>query len=168
MGVTIGYLYRGVNIAQHERDAGRILPRAPGRPFEHVFILDGTFRLDGSATFGPSAQNAVLAHQLGLPDRPDLHTSGISTTPNFGRALLYATHTRDDDGGWTRRVAGVVYVIDRARLASFGVEAHAVADTVAELSVTVPDDDEVILHAPDNGELPTTVVVEVRAVSPTD
>ena len=166
--MDIGYLYRGVNFAQHERDTGRILPKALGRPFEHIFLLDGTFRLDGSATFGPSAQNAVLAHQLGLPDRPDLHTSGISTTPRYERALLYATHTRDDDGGWTRRVAGVVYVIDRARLADLGIEARAVADTVYELSITVPADYEVILVASGNGELPAAAIVKVLPVSPAD
>ena len=131
----------------------------PGRSFEHTFRLDGTIILDGSARLGPCAENAVLAHQLALPDRTDLHTAGISTTPHLERARCYATRVLVD-GAW-QRTAGVIYVIDRARLAELGVSEHVVPDTVHETSLTEPEDAEVILVAADCGELPQAAVVEV-------
>jgi len=152
------HLYRGVNLAQHRRDSGRLVPKLPGVPFEHVFRADGTILADGSATYGQSAQNAVLAHQLDLRDRPDLHTSGISTTPHLARALYYATRVRDGDA-W-RLTSGVIYVMDRTRLAALGIREFVVAETVFRLSVAVSDDEEVILVAADCGELPAIAVVE--------
>ena len=135
----------------HRANGGRIFAKVSG-PFEHVFRVDGTICLNGSATIGPSARNAVLAHQLGLPNRPDLHTSGISTTPHLERARYYATW-----GG----VPGVVYVIDRAKLAALRVCEHVVTDTVYPLSLAASEDDEVILVAPGDGELPPAAIVEV-------
>jgi len=136
----------------HRHNGGRIFPKAPG-PFEYVFRYDGTIRHDGSATYGPSAQNAVLAHQLGLPDRPDLHTAGISTTPHLERACHYATRVAT--------VPGVIYVIDRTKLVALGVREFVVKDTVYTLSLTVPEDDEVILVAPGNGELPPAAIMSL-------
>src|SRR6266446_4881440 len=94
-----------------------LLPRRPGAAFEHAFKFDGTIPFDGSATFGPSAQNAVHYHQLGTSD-----SAGISTTPHLDRARHYATSGKGQPG--------VVYVIDRAKLAGLGVREHVVADTV--------------------------------------
>ncbi len=144
----MGYLYRGVNVAQHRANRGRIFPKAPG-PFEHTFLADGTIRADGSATCGPSAQNAVLLHQLNQAGHP---TAGISTTPHLEQARYYATW-----GGQP----GVIYVIDRAKLPELGVREFIVKDTVNALSLAAPADDEVILVAPGDGELPPAAIVEV-------
>jgi len=159
--VTDDRLYRGVNLAQHRGTGGRLVPRAPGA-FEHTFMFDGTIYGDGSATGGASAQNAVLAHQLGLPDRPDLHTAGISTTPHVERAPFYATHVLVD-GRWQQTV-GVIYVIDRARLGALGISEHVVSDTVYDLSIKEPLNAEVILVARDGGELPASAIIEIIEV----
>lgn len=151
-------LYRGVSCAQHRASGGRLVPRAPG-VFAHTFLADGTIRFDGSATGGPSAQNAVHAHQL---DRPELRTAGISTTPHIERARFYATQALVD-GAW-QQTAGVIYVIDRALLAALGISEHVVADTVYELSIEVPANEEVILVAADGGELPASAIIEVIEV----
>jgi len=147
-------LYRGVNAAMHKQNGGRILPRRYGMAFAHEFTCDDmTITCDNTTvTIRPSAQNAVMYHQLGTPD-----TSGISTTPHLDRARHYATR-----GG---TVPGVIYVIDRTKLPALGVCEHVVKDIVFGFSVTVPEDDEVILVAADTGELSPDVIVDRIDVS---
>ena len=141
-------LYRGVNRDLHRANEGRIRPKKCG-PFEHIFYADGSIYADGSATAGPSEQNAVLYHQLDQAGHP---TAGISTTPHLERARYYAT--------WGGK-PGVVYVIDWTKLPAVGVREFVVAATVQPLSLAVPEDDEVILVAPGDGTLPPAAIIEV-------
>ena len=141
------FLYRGVNPHLYHSTHG-LVPRGFG-PFEYTFLADGTIEADGSATAGPSEQNAVLRHELGQEGFP---TAGISTTPRVERARIYAT-------GGGRYASGYILRIDRTLLAKMGVKEYVVADWIPHPSV--PEDAEVVLVANDCGALPPGVVVEV-------
>lgn len=142
------YLYRGVNSELYQRTDGRLVPRGFG-PFEYTFRADGTIKADGSATLGPSVQNAILRHELSQEGFP---TAGISTTPNLERARFYATA-----GG--RYAKGYIFKIDRTLLEKMGVREYVVADWIPYPSV--PEDAEVILVARDCGPLPSNIFVAV-------
>jgi hypothetical protein len=145
------FLYRGINHELYKKTRGILVPKSRD-PFEFTFQLDGSFFFDGSATLGPSVQNAVLRHELRQEGFP---TAGISTTPFFERAQFYATGGRTHSKGYVVR-------IDRERLAGFGVREYVVADWVPYPSV--PEDEEVIIVAADCGPLPSGILVEVIEV----
>ena len=117
------FLYRGVNRDLYQSTGG-LVPRGFG-PFEYTFLADGTITADGSATAGPSEQNAVLRHELRQEGFP---TAGISTTPSLERARIYAT----GDG---RYVSGYVLKIDRTLLPKMGVKEYVVAEWIPYPSV---------------------------------
>lgn len=144
------HLFRGINAAMFEATGSRLIPKSVG-PFEYTFLADGTIRADGSATYGPSEQNAVLRHELEQKGWP---TAGISTTPHFEQARGYAT------AGGT--CPGVVLRIDRLLAAQLQVKEYVVADWIPHPSV--PEDAEVILVAHDCGELPAAIVIEAIQV----
>ena len=102
--------------------------------------------------YGPSERNAVIMHQR---NSEKYRTSGISTTPNYERAVLYATH---------HGKSGYVYKIDTALLDPHGVKAFPVDHHVVRPAI--PDDHEVILVAQDFGPLPDPIIVEVTEVQP--
>ncbi len=141
------FLYRGVNRDLYQATGG-LVPRGFG-PFEYTFLADGTIKADGSATAGPSEQNAVLRHELRQEGFP---TAGISTTPSLERARIYAL-------GGGRYASGYVLKIDRNLLPKMGVKEYVVAEWIPYPSV--PEDAEVILVANDCGALPQGVVVDV-------
>lgn len=80
------YLYRGFGLGTYADTVAALTPKAPGQ-FEHMFYYDNTIKHDGSATYGESARNAVLLHQLHQAGYP---TSGVSTSPHRDRAIFYA------------------------------------------------------------------------------
>ncbi|MFK4447465.1 hypothetical protein ABH944_007797 [Caballeronia udeis] len=118
----------------------------------YVFKHDGSMTHDGSGTYGRSADNAVLRHQLNQAGYP---TSGVSTSPHRGRAIFYALR-----GG--QRSVGVVLTIDQARLAEHEVVAHVVSDTV--ITPSVAEDEEVILVGKSGGTLPCDIVCSIEIV----
>lgn len=146
------YLYRGVSPALHAKSEGLLIPKVLGAPFEYIFLGDGTIRGDGSATGGPSEQNAVLRHELRQEGFP---TSGISTTPHFERACFYATNGGSEPTGY-------VYRIDCSRLAECNVRAYEVAKWLP--SPSIPEDEEVILVAEHGLVLPKEIIAEVVEV----
>lgn len=102
--------------------------------------------------YGDSARNAVLMHQRDSTKHP---SSGVSTTPNFHNAKVYATK----NGEYS---TGMVYKIDAELSPMHGVTAYEVVEhaTVPQ----IPEDHEVILVARDGTELPEEIVVDVIEV----
>ena len=149
------FLYRGSTEAFHRRNGDQLRAKAVG-PFEFTFRWDQQdVRWDSGATWDTSMANAVMRHQLNQEGHP---TSGISTTPHFDRAAVYA---RGKDG----RSAGFVVKIDRARVAAIGVREFVVAEFVREPSI--PEDGEVILLTAEGAPLPEEVVVGLVPVEAT-
>jgi hypothetical protein len=140
------YLYRGFGLGTYSDIVAALTPKVPGR-FEHIFCHDETIKYDGSATFGRSARNAALLHQLNQAGYP---TSGVSTSPHRDRAIFYAL----DHG---KNTVGTVLTIDRDLLAIHGVFEHRVSDTVT--NPCIPEDDEVILVSMLGDVLPLPIVV---------
>jgi len=97
--------------------------------------------------------NAVFQHQR---DSALHETSGILTTPHFDRARFYALH-----GG--RTIKGVVLVLDRKVAAASDIQEFAVKATVQQ--PLHPEDDEVILVAPDGASLPDGLIVDAVEVT---
>lgn len=149
------FLYRGVNADMHRLGKG-VQPKQQG-PFEYSPPYGDPEAPYGSGwTYGKSGANAVVRHQLHQAGHP---TSGVSTTPVFGRAVVYATHCAD--GGQCQ--VGYVYKIDRCKLQQHGVTEFVVA--AYTVNPSVPEDEEVILVGLDNGPLPQEVIVEVLEVA---
>ena len=91
---------------------------------EEVYYGDGS-------TYGESETNAVIMHQRDSSKYP---SSGVSTTPIFENATLYATHR----GTYQR---GYVYKIDTTLLEAKRVKAYAVSDHAVQPAI--PGDQEV-------------------------
>jgi hypothetical protein len=143
------FLYRGFSI---QTSIAESLTPKTGGDFAYAFKHDGAMTHDGSGTYGRSAGNAVLRHQLNQAGYP---TSGVSTSPHRGRAIFYALR-----GG--QRSVGIVLAIDQARLAKHEVVAYVVSDTVKTPSV--PEDEEVILVSKSGGILPCDIVCSFEIV----
>lgn len=142
------YLYRGVNPEMHRSTGGRLRPKAHGKPFCRRVHFGEDVAYGSGAVYGESARNAVLMHQRDSTKYP---SSGVSTTPNFDNAKVYATN-------YGEYSTGIVYKIDTELLAAYGVMAYQVDEhaTVPK----IPEDHEVILVARDGMELPEEVVVD--------
>lgn len=149
---TDKYLYRGVTKNYYVKNQGKLKPKLIKNPFEHTFLLDGTFTLDGSVIAGPCERNAVLAHQFNQRGFP---TSGISTTPLIERAKYYATN-----GGKAK--AGFIYKIQRTLLDKYGIKEYIVKEWIE--SPHVPEDEEVILVAENFNTLSERIVAEIIEV----
>ena len=143
------YLYRGISKSLHEKLKGQLLPKTTS-PFIYTFHLNEGFHFDSGAKLDASEANAVIRHQLKQAGFP---TCGISTTPHFDRARFYATF---------RSINGFVYEIDRTLLKAHDVREYVVAQYVHYPSV--PEDDEVILVASDNGPVPQDIVTKIIPV----
>jgi hypothetical protein len=146
------FLFRGVNPELHAHTRGLLVPKT-FEPFRYVFHFGESVYFGGGAVFGESEANAVLRHQQ---DQAGFPTSGVSMTPFFERAVVYA---RGRDAKYS---SGFVYKVDPDLLPQFGVTAYVVADYAVKPSV--PDDDEVILVSRDFRPLPHEIVVEVMQV----
>jgi hypothetical protein len=144
------WLYRGVSLEMHDRNRGVLQPKIRGA-FEYEFKWGepGTKWGDGG-TWGTSETNAILRHQLNQEGFP---TSGVSTTPRYERAKIYALHSESQ---------GVVYKISTAELERFSVRLFRVADTARWPSI--PEDDEFILVVIDGDVIPSGVIAEVIRV----
>ena len=144
------YLYRGANSKLYNRNNGSLIPKALGKSFKSHPIYD--FSRYGNATYGESEINAVNQHQ---EDSSKIPTSGISTTPIFENAHRYALH----DGKYS---TGFMYKIDTTLFDEYQVRAYVVADYAT--SPAIPGDEEIILVANDNQDLPREIIVEVIEV----
>lgn len=146
------YLYRGVNHTLHQKTEGKLIPRESGKPFKRFVYYGEEVYYGGGNTYRESEANAVIMHQIDSSRYP---SSGISTTPIFENAKLYATHNGRYDSGF-------VYKIDTNLLEAASVKAYPVDDHAVK--PTVPGDKEVILVAKDYMELPNEIIVEIIEV----
>ncbi len=146
------YLYRGVNPDLYRATGGQLVPKASGVPFkQYVYFGGGSYFGDGTV-FGQSERNAIIQHQRDSAKNPG---AGVSTTPFFENAKVYATHK----GKYT---SGYVFKIDSELLDAYYVSRYVVAEHAT--SPAIPEDEEVILVAQDFGPLPSQIVVEVMDV----
>jgi hypothetical protein len=142
-------LYRGVNPEMHKDLGGELHPKQ----FE-PFTRNPEYGRDeyGNCFWGNSPLNAVVEHQRHQAGYP---TSGVSTSPHFNRAQIYATQ----DGKFP---TGYVYVIDIEQCAAHGVTLYFVNDIVPQPAIV--EDEEVILVAQNFGVIPSEVIINVIQV----
>ena len=144
------YLYRGVSEEMHERGSG-LHPK--GTSFYRSIKYGEGFKYGSGVTYGSSINNAVIAHQRNSEHFP---TSGISTTPLFERAKIYAL-------SGNKKLKGFVYKIDRSLVLKNNIKEYRVADYTK--FPNIPEDNEVILVTSDSGPLPWECVIEIIPVT---
>lgn len=151
--MTRQYLYRGVSEELDLRLEGKLIPKIQG-PFVYEWTCDTTeFTWDNTTvTIGPSEANAVHWHQASQRGYP---TSGISTTPYKEKAHLYAK-------GPTGNKSGYIYTIDRNKLVENGIREFIVSEYVTHPAI--PEDEEVILVADGEWEIPAEVILKKENV----
>ncbi len=149
---TDRYLYRGVNPELYQASNGKLIPKSIGSPFRRTIRYGEGGRYGEGLKFGESETNAVIMHQKDSSKYP---SSGVSTTPSFDNAKLYATHNKEYD-------AGYVYKIDTELLEKDGVKAYPVSQYA--VNPAIPGDREVILVADEFGTLPDKIIVEIIRV----
>ena len=146
------FLFRGASEAFHQANGGLLKPKVQG-PFAYEFHWDGPgFTWDSGVTWDSTSTNAVIRHQLNQEGFP---TSGISTTPHFERAVIYTRGRSGTSGGY-------VFKIDRTSLHHHGVTEFVVSQFCVP---SIPEDDEIVLVAPNMLHLPPAVVVEVIKIT---
>lgn len=147
------FLFRGASARMHAELDGQLIPKI-STAFEYGFKWGelGAKWGDGS-TWGSSAANAVIRHQLEQAGYP---TSGVSCTPHFERARFYALH------GCTL-AEGIIYKIDTEVLRASGVQIYRVRDFAREPSV--PEDDEHILVVGNGRPVPQEAISAVSRVT---
>ncbi|PKK90025.1 MAG: hypothetical protein CVV64_11940 [Candidatus Wallbacteria bacterium HGW-Wallbacteria-1] len=142
------FLYRGISKQKFQADGETIIPKIIDSEFLYTFHCGEGIYCGTGVGCGESRNNAVIRHQLNQEGYP---TSGISTTPHFERAVLYATHNHTCEG--------FVFKIDYEKLNSMGIEAFHVNEKTSNPSV--PEDDEIILLVcQGGGPLPHEVIEE--------
>lgn len=142
-------LYRGIHESRYWGLHSALTPKEPA-PFAKLPKWDVS-EWDNS-TWHASSINAVIEHQHDQAGSP---TSGLSTTPLFERARIYAL-------GKARQGCGYVVSIDVAKCLARGIQQYVVNNLVR--SPAVPEDNEVILVAPSFGVFPEEIVREVVKV----
>ena len=146
----MNFLYRGVSLEIHLKTEGKLIPK--GLSFKHPVRYGSQIAKYGSGiTYGSSENNAVIGHQTNSDEFP---TSGVSTTPHFERAKFYANKGKN--------VKGIVYKINRQKLAVYEVKEYIVTKYTTQ--PTVPEDDEVILVDKNSGPLPNEIIIYVIEV----
>lgn len=141
-------LYRGVRLEMHRALEGRISPR--GDQIEVVPRYDGTWSYDGTFTYGYSEDNAARAHHI---ENGKWGGCFVSTTRNYEVAKYFAT---TDAQGLSCQ--GVVYFIDDSLFDLHGVVSKSFDDPL------YPEEEEVSIRASDAGDIPTSVIVDIREV----
>lgn len=142
-------LYRGMRLERHVASEGRIVPSGSAK--EVVPRFDGTWRFDGTFTFGHSEDNAVRAHHI---ENGKWGGCFVSTSRSWEVAKYFAT---TDELG--RKHKGVVYHIDESLFDQLEVVLREFDDPL------YPEEQEVSIRAEDGGEIPSGVVVRVEEVN---
>ncbi len=127
------------------------MPKAIGEPFKRSIKFGQGFKY-GEITYGESDTNAVVAHQR---DSSIFPSSGVSTTPFFENAKIYALHK----GKYT---SGYIFKIDTEQFESAGVIAYDISEYAP--NPAIPEDQEVILVAKHFGALPENIIAEIIKV----
>ena len=142
-------LFRGMNAEFYERHGGKLIPKETG-PFIKAPEFGVAER--GNSYWGANEENAVVTHQL---HQAGYATCGISFTPIYERAVVYATH----DGKFKK---GFVYETDTQKCAELDVSIYTVSEIVP--SPSIPEDKEVVLVAKEFGALPNKLITNVHEV----
>ena len=145
------YLYRGVNFDLYKQSEGKLIPKEMGKPFKDHAYYGNAYWGDGSV-YGESETNVIIPHQRDSNKNP---SSGVSTTPFYENAKIYATHNGKYETGF-------IYKIDTGKLAEFGVKYYEVSEYATQQAI--PEDKEVILVAKDYSILPEEIIDEVIEV----
>jgi len=137
-------LYRALR--NEEVEAGIVLiPKGQG-----PFAVDPRLDIDTRLPFvlGPTDEHAVRQHQWQQDGFP---TKGISTTPHFERACIYAESNR------------IIVVIDRRLFDEYGIREYHVNTVLGTFpeDIAVPEDDEVIIVYDNDGTLPREIIVDI-------
>ncbi|MGA4422864.1 hypothetical protein ACI2UY_22250 [Ralstonia nicotianae] len=140
-------IFRGVERDMHERGAG-LRPRNSARTFRRDVRYDGTWKCDGSVTYGDPTSQAVHAHQL---DSQSFDGPGLSFSTDERVARYFATN-----GGL---VSGVVYAVRATHLASLGCRLFYPHEHTSALQN--PDEAEVVVVPPMGVELTLCDVVRI-------
>jgi hypothetical protein len=153
MSDPVTKLYRGVDLARHERGDG-LKPRGTKAKQGITYGQEGV-TYDSGVQYGETEVNGVWTHQHGKKSYEG--SAWLSTTPDFQAAKEYALHSSVD---------GVVYEIDPATFAALGVRASRVNDIVhfPEDRGQHKDDEHSLLADPP-GPLPGEIVVREIRVS---
>lgn len=147
------YLYRGINVQQYQSLIRTCTLQPQGHEFALVIYHDGTFKHDGSFTFGKSQQNAVAAHQT----NSNIHkTSGISTTPHLHRAIYYALN------GYQNSI-GYILSFNRYKLIENKIELFIVKDYVP--NPTIAENDEVIIRAKNDSAINLSIIESIKRIT---
>jgi hypothetical protein len=147
------YLYRGINPELYQADDGKLKPKSVGIPFRRPVRYGDGGRYGEGLKYGESETNAVIMHQKNSSKYP---TSGVSTTPIYENARLYATHKGKYNSGY-------VIKIDTELLEKNGVKSYVVSDH--SRYPAIPGDKEVILVADHCGPLPDQIIVKIIEVN---
>lgn len=132
-------VFRGVERDMHERGEG-LRPRNSAKPFRRDVRHDGTWKCDGSVTYGDPTSQAVHAHQL---NSQSFDGPGLSFSTDERIARYFATN-----GGL---VSGVVYAVRARYLASLGCGLFYPHEHTAALQN--PEEAEVVVVPPMGIEL---------------
>jgi hypothetical protein len=144
------YLYRGFNSGIDISKA--MEPKNPDGEME-TYAECGDERVqcgDADFTCGKSVANTIHSHEYGGNGQD---TSGISTTPFFDRAKVYAL----GNGKYER---GTVLTFSRQALLNGGIEIFRIKDVVG--SPAIPEDDEYWIYF--EGDFPMDMIVEAIPV----
>ena len=137
-------LYRALRT--EEIAAGNLLiPKGQG-PFSENPRLGIDTRLP--FVLGPTDEHAVRQHQWQQNGFP---TKGISTTPHFERACMYAKSKR------------IIAVIDRQLFTEYGIREYHVNAVLGAFpeDIAFPEDDEVIIVCENDGPLPREIIIDI-------
>lgn len=141
-------LYRALR--REEISAGCVpIPKS-----QHPFIAHPKLPNILPFDLGEHVEHAVRDHQWVEKDaasgglKPLHETSGVSTTPHYGRALHYARNK-------------VIIRIDTALFESHHILAYSVGDNVDQELICVPEDDEIILVCENGCQFPKEVILEI-------
>ena len=143
------FLYRGISLKMHRKNDVTLSPK--DTKFKRTLHLDQGFHLDQGLTLGESEENAVVMHQVNSTSFP---TSGVSTTPHFDRAKIYATHCSKN---------GIIYKLDRSTFSKYGVKEYIVKEYTN--FPQIPEDDEAILVHECHGNLPKEIIIDTIEVN---
>lgn len=147
------YLFRGVSEKCFQNNNGKLLPKKPYQDFASTAQCgDPHAMCDSGIISGKSYKNTVIFHQW---EQASFPTSGISTTPFYERAKLYALH----DGKYKN---GYIYKLSVDLLTKNGVLIFKVNELVPYPAI--PEDDEHIIVARDFGRIPEETIISIQEV----
>jgi hypothetical protein len=148
--LDIEYLYRGVNVKLHNELNGELRPKKIGKDFSSIVQFGEKHAVFGNGIqFGDSVINEIIKHQW---EQLGLKTSGVSTTPYYDRAKIYALSDTETDEGY-------VYKISCKKLKALGINHYRVSNFVTNPSVK--EDDEYILVNKNYETIPKDIIVSV-------